>query len=214
MFVGGDGPDANYAKDTPVVVYEAFFAALAAGLSGGEVQGWSKIPVDSQTTWLSKAVRALERLAGCIAEGWKASRQWPTLQEIYDAFELDQPTSTSYGARRRFKAVRLALRDISIDLCTIAKGLDSNALIDVSDIESVSISPFWVDELWLETFSKRRLPLHMPEAAQAFVERVGRYLNTTITEFNERATAAVKLAMFASDYFLRSTGKERNLNEP
>ena len=132
----------------------------------------------------------------------EAARRWPTLQNIYGAFELERPASHSYDVQRRFIAVRLALRDIAVDLCTIAKGLDPNALIDVSDIDSVPMSPFWLDELWIETFSERRLLLHTPRAAQAFVERVGSYLDSTITEFNERATAAVKLAMFASDYDL------------
>ena len=202
LFVGGDSHDVIFAAETCGVVYEAFFAALAVGLSGGKVQGWSKIPAHAQTTWLSEAVRALERLAGSIAAKWKASRQWPTLQDIYGAFELKWPMSHFDDAERHFIAIRLALRDIAVDLCTISKGLDPNAFIEVSDIESVSMSPFWLDELWLETFSERRLSLHMPEAAKAFVERVGRYFDTTIREFNERATAAAKLAMFASDHRL------------
>ena len=61
------------------------------------------------------------------------------------------------------------------------------------------MSPFWLDELWLDTFNERRLPLHTQDAAQVFVERIGRYLDTKITEFNERATATAKLAMFALD---------------
>ena len=202
LFVGGDDPDAIFVEDTREVVYEAFFAALAAGLSRGKVQGWSKIPADAQTTWLSDAVRALERLARGIAEGWKASRQWPRLRDIYGVFELKRPTTRSYNTERRFGAVRLALRDIAVDLCTIAKGLDPNALIDVNDIESASTSQYWLDEIWLEAFSERRLPLHMPEASKKFVERFGHLLDTKITEFNERATTAAKLAMFASDYSL------------
>lgn len=202
LFIGGDGPDERFAEDTREIVYEVFFAALTTGLSGGKAQGWSHIPPEVQTTWLSEAVRALERLAGGIAEGWKTSRQWPTLQDIYRAFELRQPTSRSHNVSRRFTAVRLAFRNIAIDLCAIAKGLDPNALIDVSDIRSASTSPFWLDELWLDSFTERRLLLHTPEAAQAFIERVGCFLDTKITEFNERSTTATKLAMFASDYGL------------
>ena len=189
-------------EDTREIVYEAFFAALAVGLSGGKAQGWSKIPHDAQTTWLSKAVRALERLAGDIADRWTISRLWPTLRDIYGVFELEWPTWRPYDTHRPFISVRLALRDVAVDLCTIAKGLDPNALIDLNDIESASMSPFWLDELWLWDFSERRLPLHTSEAAQAFVERVGRHLDTTITEFNERATDAAKLGLFASDHGL------------
>ena len=199
LFVGGDGSDARFAEDTREIAYEVFFAALAAELSGGKAQGWSNIPANAQTTWLSEAVRALERLAGCIAERWEASRHWPALQDIYSAFELQQPTSPSHDVWRRFIAVRLALRDIAIDLCTIAKGLDSNALISMRDIESVAMSPFWLDALWLDSFTERRLPLHTPEAAQALVERIGHDLDTKITEFNERTTDSAKLSMFALD---------------
>lgn len=202
LFVGGESPDAKFAEDTHFVMYEAFFAALAAGLSGGKAQGWSKIPTDAKATWLSQAVRELERLAGFIAERWRMSRQWPTLQDIYKVFEMHPPTSDSYDARRRFTAVRLALRDIAVDLCTIAVGLDTNALIAGNDIKHVSKSPFWVDELWLEAFSKRCLPLHTQDAAQVFVNRVESYLDTNITAINERAMAAVQLAKFALDYGL------------
>ncbi len=199
LFVGGNDPDAMFVQDTREIVYEAFFAALAAGLSGGKAHRWSRIPVDAQATWLSDAVRALEGLAGGIAEAWNESWQWPSLRDIYCAFELKRPTSRSYDAQRRFGAVRLALRDIAVDLCTIAKGLNPNALIGANDIESASISPYWLDEIWLEAFSERRLPLHTPEATKKLVERFGHFLDTEITEFNERATTAAKLALFAYD---------------
>ena len=78
----------------------------------------------------------------------------------------------------------------------------------MGDIDSASISPFWLDELWLDHFTERRLPLHTPEAAQALVERVGHYFDTQITEFIERTTNAVKLAMFAADYNLVSLAQK------
>ena len=202
LFVGCDGPDARFAEDIHYVMYETFFAALAVGLSGGKAQEWSKIPTGAQASWLSQAVRALERLAGYIAERWRISRLWPTLQDIYNTFDMHPPTPESYEERCQFIAIRLALRDIAIDLCTIAIGRDANAYFDAGDIESASMSPFWLDELWLDAFSERRLPLHTPEAAQIFVNRVASYLDTNITVFNERATAAVKLAQFASDHGL------------
>ena len=199
LFVGGDGPDERFDQDTRFVLYENFFAALTSALSGGKAQGWSKIPMDARTTWLSEAVRTLEQLAGEIAERWQTSQQWPTLQEIYGTFEHYLPVSRSFTAQRRFTAVLVALRDVAIDLCTIARALDSNAYIDVDAIEFASKSPFWSNGLWLEAFTERRLPLHTREAAQVFVERAGNYLDKTITNSNERATTAVRLAMFASD---------------
>ncbi len=202
LFVEDDYSEPEFVHDTSDDMYEVFFAALATGLSGGEAQGWSDIPADAQKTWLSEAVRALERLAGGIAEEWRASQRWPTLQDIYSNFELQPPAPRSQYAQRLFITVRFALRDIAVDLCTIAKGLDSNALIDVRDIHSASMSPFWLDEVWLHQFTKRRLPLHTPEAAQTLVERVGHNLDTEITVFIDRTGDTVKLAMFASDYDL------------
>lgn len=202
MFVGGDGPDERFDQDTRFVLYEIFFAALASALSGGKAQGWSKIPMDARTTWLSEAVRALEQLAGEIADRWQTLQPWPTLQEIYETFELHPPASRSFTAHRRFTAVLIALRDVAIDLCTIARCLDSNAFIGMDAIEFASKSPFWSNGLWLEAFSERRLPLHTREAAQVFVERAGSYLDKTITNSNERTTTAIRLAMFASDHGL------------
>ena len=129
FFQEAKNPDPEFGHKTRRIVYEVFFAALATGLSGGKSQGWSDIPTDAEKTWLSEAVRALERLAGDIAEGWKTSRRWPTLQDIYGTLELQPSTSRSYDVQNLFIDIRLTLRDIAVDLCTIAKGLDSNALI-------------------------------------------------------------------------------------
>lgn len=199
LFVQDDNLNPEFIHDARAAVYEVFFAALGTGLSGGQARGWSHIPSEFQTTWLSEAVRALERLAGYIAERWDMERRWPTLQEVYSTFRLNSPKSHSHKAQRPFIAIRLALRDIAVDLCTIAKGLDVNALIRVSDIHYVSKSPYWLDELWLDSFAERRLQLHTSEAAQILVERMGHDLDVKITEFNERTAEATKLAMFASD---------------
>ena len=208
LFPAGEPVDAGYGEDTQELAYEAFFSALAAGLARGKAQGWSKIPAHAQTTWLSDAIRSLERLAERIAEGWREARRWPTLREIYGALRLRQPTSRSHDVRRCFIAIRLGLRDIAIDLCTISRGLDPNALIQREDIASAAESPFWLDELWLDSFIERRLPLHSAEAAQAFVQRVGHHLDTTITEFNERTAASAKLGMFALDNDLPSLAQK------
>ena len=61
---------------------------------------------------------------------------------------------------------------------------------------------FWLDELWVDHFTERCIPLHTPEAAQALVERVGHNLDTKITEVIERTRDTTKLAMFAADHDL------------
>ena len=202
LFVESDYVQSGLVHEIRQSLYETFFAALAAGLSRRKAQEWSHIPAEAQTTWLSEAVRALERVAGGIAEGWRESRRWPTLQDVYGALELEQPTSGSHDERRHFTGVRFAFQDIAIDLCTIVTGLDPNRLIDASDIQSAATSPFWLSASWLEAFSERRLPLHSPDAARAIVERINCDLDTTITEFSERADTTVKLALFACDHGL------------
>ncbi len=208
LFSEGVGPDPESVHEIRFALYEAFFAALAAGLAGNNAQEWSEIPQIAESTWLGQAVRALEQLAGHIAEQWHTSRKWPKLKDIYEVIELCPPTSTSFGERSNFIAVRLALRDAAVDLCTIAIGLDANAQIGASDVKMASMSPFWLDELWLEAFSERCLPLHTTEAAREIVRSVGGHLDSEVTEFNERATGAVKLAKFASIHDLVSLAKK------
>ena len=202
LFIKSDYADPSRAHEIRWSLYETFFAALAARLSGRRAQEWSHIPDEARTEWLSEAVRALERVAGDIADGWRESRRWPTLRDIYGALELEQPASGSHDERSHFTGVRLAFQDIAIDLCTIATGLDPNRFIDASDIQSAATSPFWLAESWIEAFSERRLPLHSPGAARVLVERISCDLDTTITEFSERADATVKLALFACDHGL------------
>ena len=208
LFSEGVGPDPESVHEIRFALYEAFFAALAAGLAGDSAQEWSEIPQNAKSTWLGQAVRALERLARHIAEQWHASGKWPKLKDIYETFEFLPPTSPSFGERNNFRGVRLALRDAAVDLCTIAIGLDANALNDACDVKMASMSPFWLDELWLEAFSERCLPLHTTEAAREIVRSVGGHLDSEVTEFNERATAAVKLAKFASIHDLVSLAKK------
>lgn len=80
FFQEAKNPAPEFGHKTRRIVYEIFFAALTTGLSGGNAQGWSNIPSEAQTTWLSEAVRALERLAGGIAEGWEgiSAMAYPT----------------------------------------------------------------------------------------------------------------------------------------
>ena len=102
----------------------------------------------------------------------------------------------------------MALRDVAVDLCTIAKGLDASAFIDSNDIESVSESPFWLAESWLDAFTDRHIPLHTPDAVRAIIDLVGTELDAEPTEFYERSSAAVKMALFASGRGLKSLARK------
>ena len=185
-------------------VYMTFFDVLAAGLRGDKTQGNSVVPANAQSTWLGGAVQEMERLAGTLADRWKTSHQWPTIEDVYASYSCHLPESWSFDDSARMHAVRLALCDVSVDLCTIAKGIDAGSAIDARCVESASRSPFWNDELWLHTFTERRLLLHSSEGAQVFLQRVNTTLDSTVGEFAEICSTAVRLALFASDH-----GQER-----
>ena len=181
------------------ILYDSFFATLNGKLSADNVSTNSDIVPDPRTTWISGAVRALERLAEFVFVRWTRSRKWPSLRHVYGNFNAVPPSPRSYYEQRCFFTVRLALLDIAIDLCTIHRGIDPNASIDVIDIEAVSGSMFWSDELWLDAFSKRHLPLHSCKAAELLVERMGNWFDSNISQFDERVVSISRLAMFALD---------------
>ena len=137
-------------------LYDMFFSVLTLALSGGQATGWAKIPIGSHGSWLGRAARALERIADNLATRWRVSQELPSLLEFYSAFELEPPRSASGRTTSDSVGVRLALRDVAIDLCTIAYGLDANSLIQPEDMIDLPQLPFWSDDLWLETFVKRR----------------------------------------------------------
>lgn len=208
LFVKDDAHNPELSHRIRFAAYETFFAALAAGLLGTDALGWMEIHTDARETWLGQALLALERLAEYFSEVWHTMRQWPKLNDIYREYSIHPPMSPSFRERSDFKAIRLALRDAAIDLCTLAIGFDANSLIEAREIEAASSSPFWLDNLWIEAFCERRLPLHKPEAARIVVQRAGNLLDAKITESNERATDAAKLALFASDNGVRSLAKK------
>ena len=186
-------------------LYHMFFSGLTSALSGGRATGWAKIPIGSHDSWLGRAARALERIADDVAIRWRVSHDLPSLLEFYSAFELEPPRSAASGRTDSASVgVGIALRDIAIDLCTIAYGLDANSLIQPEHVTDLPKLPFWSDDPWLETFVERRLRLHSQSAAQVLVERGGRSLDHEISEFTDRATKTAQLALFAANHDLTS----------
>ena len=199
LFVEDADAEPGFAFKVRSVLYDTFFTVLAQGLSRGSTQGSAKVSMNTPPTWLGTAVQAFERLAEQIASRWRDSRHWPALGGIYRTLRLDAPATNSRRDQSSFIGVRLAFLDIAVDLCTIATGLDTHALIESRDIESVVDSPLWLDELWLDASTEHRLPLHTRDASCVLAERVSRHLDTTITEFHDRVVFSAKLAMFAAD---------------
>ena len=207
LFVKSDHAEPELFHKIHDALYETFFAALVIALSGKRTEGRSTIPDSAQASWLAEAIRTLEQIADSIAEGWRKQQQWPSLKDIYTKFSLAPDFSVNYS-NQLFITVRLALQDIAIELCMIGISLDSNRLIETTDIESVEISPYWLDELWLEKFTERRLVLHTPDAAQLIIDRVGCKLDCTVTEFCERSNIAIKLALFALEHGLAAHARK------
>lgn len=207
LFSRADSGGTELSHEIRWSAYEAFFNALASGLSTSTAHGRSSVPINTDDSWLVQAVLELERVAGVIAQRWNELHRWPTLGEFYDSLNLQPPVSRNITDFRFETGIRLALRDVAVDLCIIAKGLDAHALIDSSDIESVLESPFWLDELWLDAFSERLIPLHTPGAVQTVIDRVGVDLDAVPTEFHERTSTAIKLGLFASNHGLKELAR-------
>lgn len=197
------GEPGRFYEGTAGVLHEGFFAALAAGLAGRAARGWMQVPEGACGLWLVDAIRALEALADKVASAWRGGQKWLRLGDIYGNFDLKIPNTRSFEEQRRFTAVRLALRDIAFDLCTIGLSIDPQARISPSDLDTASSAPFWHDELWIEASLDRRAPIHTPEAVTALVEGNCRKLDGTVTEFMERADLLARLAVLAVDNGLR-----------
>ena len=133
--------DSEFVHDTRRVVYEVILRrAGCRTIWGTKPKDGRQIPSEDSHDDLAERSRESAGTAWQEAsqKDGRQSRRWPTLQDIYGAFKLERPTTRSHHTQSSFIAVRLALRDVAVDLCTIAKGLDSNARIDVSDIASAS----------------------------------------------------------------------------
>ena len=185
-----------------------FFTSLAAALSGSVAGPRAKLGEAGNGTWLGRAMRALERLAGEIGSGWLTGRRWPTLRDVYETFTISLPPVPSFRERSAIVGVRLALQDIAVDLCLLGTGNLGAPKIGSQDVRAASGSPLWSMEAWLETFSDRPVPVHSAEGAEALLELVVTDLEDRVVEFSERAAIAAKAARFALDHRLHERCRE------
>ncbi|MGB3470852.1 MAG: AAA family ATPase [Erythrobacter sp.] len=200
LFAGGEGPKDRHQTDIRGIVYTNFMSALAAGLAGKPTRSWAKIPDYASKSWLADAVGAFEKLAQRIAACWANTKRWPTLGEIFSWYDGQPCYERGYDAQSRFIAVRLALIDAAFDLCLIGRGLDAAYQIDNAALSEARTSSFWLDELWLEKMTSRRVSLHDDMSAETFISTYMEELARTVTEFNERADTFGKLALAAHDH--------------
>ena len=207
LFVRRDYDDPSVSHNIRRSLYETYFSSLGVALCGRQAWGWSKIPIGDQTSWLAGAIRALERAADQFAARWLSSQSWTTIREIFATFVFAPPDLETRGMRSVFRGVSSALRDIAVDMSTISLGLAPSSLIDLADIESVLESPYWTDEGWIDALLERRVTLHTSASAQRLIERIMSSLASGVTEFPDRGLTYPKLALFAADYGLLSTGR-------
>ncbi|PTV95004.1 NACHT domain-containing protein [Rhodobacter aestuarii] len=200
LFAGADGPADRHQTDIRGIVYNNFMSALAAALAGKPTKSWVKIPDHASESWLAGAVRAFEKLAQRIAAHWANTKRWPTLGDVFSWYDGQPCYERGYDAQSRFIAVRLALIDAAFDLCLIGRGLDAAYQIDDAVFSEARTSAFWLNELWLEKLTTRRISLHDPASAETFVATYMDELARTVTEFNERASMFGKLALAAHDH--------------
>ena len=200
LFAGTDGPEDRYQTDIRGIVYNNFMSTLAAALAGKPTSGWTKIPDHASESWLADAVRAFEKLAQRIAAHWANTKRWPTLGDVFSWYDGQLCYEQGYDAQSRFIAVRLAFIDAAFDLSLIGRGLDAAYQIDDAALSEARTSAFWLNELWLEKLTTRRVSLHDDASAETFISTCMDELARTVTEFNERASTFGKLALAAHDH--------------
>lgn len=200
LFAGAEGPEDRHQTDIRGIVYTNFMSALAAGLAGKPTSSWVNIPDHASKSWLASAVRAFEKLAQRIAAHWANTQRWPTLGEVFSWYDGRPSYERGYDAQSRFIAVRLALIDAAFDLCLIGRGLDAAYQIDDASLSEARASAFWLDELWLEKLTARRVALHDDASAENFISIYMDELVCTVAEFNEKAATFSNLALAALDH--------------
>ncbi|MYD45833.1 MAG: ATP-binding protein [Gammaproteobacteria bacterium] len=182
--------------------HEVFFTSFVAGLTKEACQGIVRLCENSESTWLGKAMRAVERLARQISKGWHIRGRWPSLKDVYLGMDTAEPSGSSLRERLMLSGLKRAIQDISVDLCLLGTSIIGTQKVSITDIHAVRQSPFWSAEAWLEVFYERMVPIHSPEAAAAVLDSMSKESETRIMEFSDRATLLIKTARFALDHRL------------
>ncbi|WP_343518454.1 NACHT domain-containing protein [Sphingomonas sp.] len=190
----------------PPRLQKFFFTVLSAALGGRadrlKLAGLEELEDDWARTVLQEFTDVACAIAGRIDDGDPI----PTLREFFEAFDIPRHPSRGYDATVLVRSVGLALRDISIDLQLLRQVSDPTARIEAADLPE-SDSRLWYDMQWLDRIGSRRLPLHSPGGAAALLDRIAKYLDTTVTEYMERSDTCIDATLFALDHDLLDQGK-------
>jgi hypothetical protein len=178
-------------------LHSLFFHFFAGALSGldlptlefGELAG----------DWIASAAEEVRDCALALADAVASQSETISARGLYEVIELPKARDQGFATRGHVIATRLAFMDIAIDLQTLAIGLNAEQTISADDMVSITASPWWLAEIWLDAFTQRRLRVHTAEAAKVVVDAINGYLAETITQFEQRAEMAANLARFAYD---------------
>lgn len=203
------GPDPGHiwAASLKPILYNAYFECLAARLAGKNAKPWSHFTPTDKSVFVEQGLKAIEALAGFVADTWINQCRWPTLAEFYHAFDAEVPLSRAYEVHRQVDGVRLALAEIAQDHLLLGRALHANFIVGSEDLKRAATSPFWNDELWLQLFCERRYILHDPDAASIILDKVASAQLAERSETNERADLCIQLALFAADNGLIEVGR-------
>lgn len=170
------------------------FAGVVAGLDPPAVD-FGELAED----WIASAVEEVRDCAVALAGAVAVDPSALGARGLYELIELAKARDQGFATGGHVIAARLAFMDIAIDLQTLAIGLDAEQSISAEDMGSITASPWWLAEIWLDAFTQRRLRVHTREAARIVVDAINGYLAGTVTQFEQRADMAANLARFAYD---------------
>lgn len=204
------GPAQPYERVHPGIrsaIHGIFFAVFAAALRPNTEPLHLTVPANLEDTWLGEVFEEVAVAAQAIAEAWADDQETPSIAALYAALDIEEPHGQGFDVRSEFIAVRLSVMDIAIDLQTLCISLAAGNLITSDDLASAQTSPLWLDELWLDAFTERRLPLHHAQAVELLIETIERQQTARVTQFDERARIGAQLALLARDHELVDLGR-------
>ena len=193
--------DPVLAPETPPRLQGFFFRVLSASLGGRAARVQLTGLDDLNDEWVRGVMFATAAAAYQVAARLDAGDLAPSIDEFFAMLPLTPRQSQNYDAQRVQNGVRLGLRDIAIDLQLLRRAKDPDACIEPRHLlEEDALR--WHDEIWLEYFVTKRLPLHSLEAAEAIIERIAGQLEGAVSEFMERSDLCIQTALFALDHGL------------
>jgi hypothetical protein len=194
-------------SDTRHVIGEAFFTELRCAIEGRDGPAWCA-PATDAGEWIRDALLELRDAARAIGIAWREAGEPPSMAALYTSLPQITPPRDGYENFQKYAALRLAVRDVAIDLQALGGALQSSLRIAEDDIEEAATSALWLDDLWLDAFVRRPLDLHAPSGAAAVLDRLEADLAGGVTQFAQRGGLAVRCSLFAIGHGLGAAARD------